>query len=51
MRGADDIAKMGFRLIVSPGPPGYYTNDSGSHSRRWPDWSAGRLMKAICLDR
>jgi hypothetical protein len=29
------IAKMGFRLIVSPGPPGYYTNDSGSHSRRW----------------
>jgi hypothetical protein len=30
------IAKMGFRLIVSPGPPGYYTNDSGSHSRRWP---------------
>ena len=30
------IAKMGFRIIVSPGPPGYYTNDSGSHSRRWP---------------
>jgi hypothetical protein len=29
------MAKMGFRLIVSPGPPGYYTNDSGSHSRRW----------------
>ena len=27
---------MGFRLIVSPGPPGYYVNDSGSHSRRWP---------------
>ncbi len=32
----DKIAKMGFRLIVSPGPPGYYMNDSGSHSRRWP---------------
>lgn len=30
-------AKMGFHLIVSPGPPGYYINDSGSHSRRWPD--------------
>jgi hypothetical protein len=30
------IAKTGFRLIISPGPPGYYTNDSGSHSRRWP---------------
>ena len=34
--GAAAIAKMGFRIIVSPGPPGYYTNDSGSHSRRWP---------------
>jgi hypothetical protein len=31
------ISKMGFRLIISPGPPGYYTNDSGSHSRRWSD--------------
>lgn len=30
------IAKMGFHMIISPGPPGYYTNDSGSHSRRWP---------------
>jgi hypothetical protein len=30
------IARMGFRIIISPGPPGYYTNDSGSHSRRWP---------------
>jgi hypothetical protein len=28
---------MGFRIIVSPGPPGYYTNDSGSHSRRWKE--------------
>jgi hypothetical protein len=34
--GAAAIAKMGFRIIISPGPPGYYTNDSGSHSRRWP---------------
>jgi hypothetical protein len=23
-------------VIISPGPPGYYLNDSGSHSRRWP---------------
>jgi hypothetical protein len=23
-------------VIISPGPPGYYVNDSGSHSRRWP---------------
>jgi hypothetical protein len=30
------IARMGFRVVISPGPPGYYTNDSGSHSRRWP---------------
>jgi hypothetical protein len=29
------IAQRGFHLIISPGPPGYYTNDSGSHSRRW----------------
>jgi len=33
--GAERIARMGFRVIISPGPPGYYTNDSGSHSRRW----------------
>ena len=24
-------------VIISPGPPGYYVNDSGSHSRRWPE--------------
>jgi hypothetical protein len=34
-RGADQISRMGFRVIISPGPPGYYVNDSGSHSRRW----------------
>lgn len=33
--GAERISQMGFRIIVSPGPPGYYVNDSGSHSRRW----------------
>jgi hypothetical protein len=34
-RGADEISRMGFRVIISPGPPGYYVNDSGSNSRRW----------------
>ena len=33
---AEKIAQMGFRIVISPGPAGYYTNDSGSHSRRWP---------------
>jgi hypothetical protein len=32
---------MGFRVIVSPGPPGYYVNDSGSHSRRWKGQTIG----------
>lgn len=31
----DRIARKGFRLIIHPGPPGYYTNDAGSRSRRW----------------
>ena len=33
----DEIRRMAFRIIISPGPPGYYINDSGSHSRRWPN--------------
>jgi len=36
LKSPDVTAKIGFRVIISPGPPGYYTNDSGSHSRRWP---------------
>lgn len=49
------IARMGFRLIVSPGPPGYYTNDSGSHSRRWPDlvgWPPyeGNLLGPVIIE-
>jgi hypothetical protein len=49
------IAKMGFRLIVSPGPPGYYSNDSGSHSRRWPDlvgWPPyeGNLLGPVTIE-
>lgn len=33
--GADAVSRRGFRIIISPGPPGYYSNDSGSYSRRW----------------
>lgn len=35
--GADKISRMGFRVVISPGPPNYYVNDSGSHSRRWKE--------------
>jgi hypothetical protein len=35
--GADKLSRMRFLVIVSPGPPGYYVNDSGSHSRRWKE--------------
>lgn len=49
------IARIAFRLIVSPGPPGYYTNDSGSHSRRWPSlvgWPPyeGLLQGAVIVE-
>jgi hypothetical protein len=33
--GPERLSRMGFRVIVSPGPPGYYVNDSGTRSRRW----------------
>jgi hypothetical protein len=51
----DVIAKMGFRIIISPGPPGYYTNDSGSHSKRWPSlvgWPPydGNLMGPVIIE-
>ncbi len=51
----EQIARMGFRVIVSPGPPGYYTNDSGSHSRRWPSlvgWPPyeGNLLGPIIIE-
>lgn len=39
--GPQKIARMGFRLVISPGPPGYYVNDSGSHSRRWKGQTIG----------
>jgi hypothetical protein len=50
-----DIANMGFRVIVSPGPSGYYTNDSGSHSRRWPQmvgWPPyeGNLLGPVVIE-
>lgn len=35
--GTDKIARTRFRVIVSPGPAGYYANDAGSHSRRWKE--------------
>jgi hypothetical protein len=31
------IGRMPFRIVISPGPPGYYINDSGSKSRRWKE--------------
>jgi hypothetical protein len=39
--GPQRVARMGFHVIVSPGPPGYYVNDSGSHSRRWKGKTIG----------
>jgi hypothetical protein len=52
---SDAIAKMGFRVIISPGPKGYYVNDSGSHSRRWPElvgWPPyeGNLMGPVVIE-
>jgi len=51
----EQIARMGFHLIVSPGPPGYYTNDSGSHSRKWPSlvgWPPyeGNLLGPVIIE-
>ena len=53
--GPAAIAKMGFRLIISPGPAGYYSNDSGSHSRRWPSlvgWPPyeGNLLGPVVIE-
>jgi hypothetical protein len=49
------LARMGFRVIIHPGPAGYYTNDSGSHSRRWSDmrgWPAyeGNLIGPVIIE-
>src|SRR5205085_7138132 len=51
----DQIARMGFRIVISPGPRGYYTNDSGSHSRRWTKlvgWPAyeGNLLGPVIIE-
>lgn len=51
----EQVARMGFRVLVHPGPAGYYTNDSGSHSRRWPDmrgWPAyeGNLIGPAIIE-
>jgi hypothetical protein len=42
-------------VIISPGPPGYYVNDSGSHSRRWPSlvgWPPyeGNLLGPVVIE-
>ena len=49
------LARMGYRVIIHPGPAGYYTNDSGSHSRRWADmrgWPAyeGNLLGPVIIE-
>ena len=49
------IARMRFRIIISPGPPGYYTNDSGSRSRRWKEpvgWPPyeGNLLGPVLIE-
>jgi hypothetical protein len=50
---AERIARMGFRVIISPGPPGYYLNDSGTHSRRWKlpmGWYEGNLLGPVIIE-
>jgi hypothetical protein len=51
----DRLARAGFRVIIHPGPEGYYTNDSGSHSRRWKGmrgWPAyeGQLLGPAIIE-
>lgn len=51
--GPDRLAKMGFHVVISPGPPGYYVNDSGSHSKRWKDytpWFEGNLNGPVVIE-
>jgi hypothetical protein len=35
--GPEPVSRMRFRIIISPGPPGYYMNDAGTRSRRWKE--------------
>jgi len=51
----DRLARAGFRVVIHPGPEGYYTNDSGSHSRRWGElrgWPAyeGQLLGPTIIE-
>lgn len=53
--GPERIAQMRFRIIISPGPPGYYINDAGTHSRRWKEplgWPAyeGALYGPVVIE-
>lgn len=52
---SERIARTAIRVILHPGPEGYYTNDSGSHSRRWSDmrgWPAyeGNLIGPVIIE-
>lgn len=49
------LSRIGYRVIIHPGPPGYYVNDAGSHSRRWPSmqgWPAyeGNLIGPTIIE-
>ncbi|CAN7394808.1 hypothetical protein LJR219_002435 [Phenylobacterium sp. LjRoot219] len=53
--GADKISRMAFRVVISPGPAGYYVNDAGSRSRRWTDakgWPPydGNLLGPVLIE-
>lgn len=53
--GADKIERMAFRVVISPGPAGYYVNDAGSRSRRWKETNGwppydGNLLGPVLIE-
>lgn len=53
--GPEKISRMAFRLVVSPGPRGYYVNDAGSRSRRWSETNGwppydGNLLGPVLIE-
>lgn len=53
--GADKISRMAFRIVISPGPAGYYVNDTGSRSRRWGETNGwppfdGNLLGPVLIE-
>lgn len=53
--GADKISRMAFRVVISPGPAGYYVNDTGSRSRRWGETNGwppfdGNLLGPVLIE-